>query len=692
MLAQSILWTHAIAALLFGGLTILVWRAREPFMPRRTFSIALAATALWGLAVAGIGPTDLATNIAETIRNLAWLAFMVEMHRRADGAYSLAAIGTVYGVVILVEIAALITYTIAVGMQGLVAANIVHAHLLLRMLAAVAALVLLQSAYGIRKATIGTGAKWIIVALAAIWMIDLLVFSAVYLIGVWHGWEAIIRGAVVLLAAGIITYGVHQKSDWQVSVSRAVAYRSLSLVAVGLYFAFLAFATTTIAAIGGDRSRILQTAFVLGSTVAILTLIANSWLRAWIKVKLTKHLFRHRYDYRSEWIRFTDTLGAPEGGPALDERLIKALADLTDSPGGLLLVAHPDGLSAGASWNWDTSKIPVNSDPKLAELLNNTGRIVELDAIRADLTRPRALQPETEADALPSWMVELTNAWVLVPLPHQGKLAGAILLDRPLVNRPLDWEDFDLLKVAGRQVASHLAEFRAQEALAEAQRFDEFNRRFAFILHDIKNLVSQLTLTARNAERHADNPEFRQDMIATLKDSAERMNALLARLSQIHRGRADCPKVCALIPLIRRVIAANRGQHSVKLSGLRSASAVADPAGLEQLLAHLIQNAIDASPGGEAIIVAVEQDAQNVIIEVRDQGVGMSPTFVRDKLFKPFVSSKPGGFGIGAFEAQQLATAMNARLEVSSREGIGTTFRIVMKAVVAKERLVEKAA
>ena len=56
-----------------------------------------------------------------------------------------------------------------------------------------------------------------------------------------------------------------------------------------------------------------------------------------------------------------------------------------------------------------------------------------------------------------------------------------------------------------------------QEALANAQRFEEFNRRFAFILHDIKNLVSQLSLLARNAERHADNPEFRADMVATLQ-------------------------------------------------------------------------------------------------------------------------------------------------------------------------------
>ncbi len=103
-----------------------------------------------------------------------------------------------------------------------------------------------------------------------------------------------------------------------------------------------------------------------------------------------------------------------------------------------------------------------------------------------------------------------------MPLIHGERLFGLILLASPEYRRVLDWEDFDLLRTAGRQAASSLAEAHGQEALSNAQRFEEFNRRFAFILHDIKNLVSQLSLLSRNAERHADNPEFRADMVATL--------------------------------------------------------------------------------------------------------------------------------------------------------------------------------
>src|SRR3546814_7799482 len=143
-------------------------------------------------------------------------------------------------------------------------------------------------------------------------------------------------------------------------------------------------------------------------------------------------------------------------------------------------------------------------------------------------------------------MIEENRAWALVPLIHFGRLAGAGLLARPLVGRELDWEDLDMRRVVGRQVAIYISEAQGQVALSEAQRFEEFNRRFAFIMHDIKNLLGQLSLVARNARRHANNPEFRADMIATLEESVGKMNDMLARLSQHNRARYEEPRAVAL--------------------------------------------------------------------------------------------------------------------------------------------------
>ncbi|HEX4801549.1 MAG TPA: ATP-binding protein, partial [Sphingomicrobium sp.] len=244
---------------------------------------------------------------------------------------------------------------------------------------------------------------------------------------------------------------------------------------------------------------------------------------------------------------------------------------------------------------------------------------------------------------------------------------------------PLDWEDFDLLRTAGNQAASSLAEAMSQEALANAQRFEEFNRRFAFILHDIKNLVSQLSLVARNAERHADNPEFRADMVATLQASVGKMNDLLARLAPHSGSRVQRIEAQSLRPILADAIATKRRDREVQLLGDASLSAMVDAGALEQAVGHLLQNALDAS-SATPVTVRVDGDERTVTVSISDKGVGMDGDFIRNRLFQPFASTKAGGFGIGAFEARSLITAMAGRLGVDSRPGQGTTFTITLPA------------
>jgi putative PEP-CTERM system histidine kinase len=277
-------------------------------------------------------------------------------------------------------------------------------------------------------------------------------------------------------------------------------------------------------------------------------------------------------------------------------------------------------------------------------------------------------------------MLDDPAAWIAVPLVHQEKAVGLVLLGAPDYRRPLDWEDFDLLRTAGRQAASSLAEAQGQRALSNAQRFEEFNRRFAFILHDIKNLVSQLSLLSRNAERHADNAEFRADMIATLKSSIGKMNDLLARLSPQAASRSQKVQPQPLRDIIAAAVAARQAQHEVRLVGDSGEWAAIDAPALEQALSHLLQNAIEASPAHEPVTVRVDRIGNEVAIAICDNGQGMDPDFVRSRLFQPFASTKESGFGIGAFEAQTLVTAMGGRLSVESRPGKGSQFTIHLAA------------
>ncbi len=678
MLATLILWGHALAALLFGALGLWALRSDGTAMPRVPLVAALALTALWALAVSGIGESDLVTQIAAAARNLAWFGFMVALYRSGAVERPPVAISTVFGVVAVVIVMAATLDALTSAASDL-PRPVLDAALLLKMLATVAALLLVQGLHSALAPRQSHAVRPVILALGAMWLVDINLLAVAWLVEAWPLQLVAVRGFAMALIAMAIAAGLQHRGERPVQMSRTVIYQALTLVAIGVYVALLAAATSALAAIGGPNARLLQTAFVFGSTAAILTLVSSSWLRAWIKVKLAKHFFRHRYDYRAEWMRFTETLGEPDGAATLDERIVKALADLTDSPAGVLLLPQGDSLTVGAGWNVARVDLPAAY-----------GESWQLD--RVDPALVIELDTGAGADAVPPSIRAWDQAWVVVPLPHQQRLAGAIVLARPPVPRALDWEDFDLLKAAGRQVASHIAEERAQEALAEAERFDEFNRRFAFIMHDIKNLVSQLTLVARNAERHADNPEFRADMVATLQDSSGRMNDLLARLSQHHRARTDPPVAMPLTPLLRRLARSREASHPVEVVSKGDPIAIADPARLETLLGHLVQNAIEASEPDARVTLAIAELGDAVAIDVIDRGCGMSPAFIREKLFRPFVSSKPGGFGIGAFEARKLAEEMGGRLDVSSAEGRGSRFRVTLRAARADTNALGNAA
>ncbi|HVF93049.1 MAG TPA: XrtA/PEP-CTERM system histidine kinase PrsK [Sphingomonas sp.] len=676
MSATLIVWGHALAALLFGVLAVRQLRNPQRGWPQKTFVIALGVSALWALAVAGIDPRDVTARVAGSLRNIAWLAFMLALVKRdrAGGASLIA----VYVVVMLLAVAgAGVAVVETMPLRGQLATALADTRLLLRMLGAVAALLLVRHLHGIA----GPAARgWIrptVLALATMWTLEVVLFTAAYAGDLWVGPLFVLRGFGMAGVALVFALAAQRGGDWSLAVSRTVAMRSLSIVGLALYALVTMLLISVAGQVGGAYGRIFQAAAVFGTTAALLTLVSTPWLRAWAKVKVAKHLFRHRYDYRAEWQRFTETLGTPgEGAAPLAERIVKAVADLTDSPAGLLLVADAGALEPGAGWNWPVQPT-IDRDLRLAQHLAATARIVELDTLR--------LAPsEGEAASVPNWILDRSEAWAIVPLLHGANLVGAILLARPPIDRALDWEDLDLLRVAGRQAASYLAEDRAHAKLADAARFDEFNRRFAFILHDIKNLVSGLTLVARNAERHADNPEFRADMIATLQDSATRMNALLARLSQHHQPLTEATQAIDVAALALRAASARGAGDAVEIHG--SALVFGQPARLEQVLGHLIQNGVEAGRAGDIVLVEIGSEAGRVTIDVVDRGCGMSPAFVRDQLFRPFASSKPAGFGIGAYEARQLVETMGGSIGVDSCEGEGTRFRIVLPAAAAMEK------
>jgi putative PEP-CTERM system histidine kinase len=309
--------------------------------------------------------------------------------------------------------------------------------------------------------------------------------------------------------------------------------------------------------------------------------------------------------------------------------------------------------------------------------LGRTGWVVEVPAARLD--------PMSQGGfGLPSWIDALGSPWLIVPLLVGEDLTGFVVLEAPRVKMEVNWEVRDLLKTAGRQAASYLAMQRATEALLEARKFDAFNRMSAFVVHDLKNLVAQMQLMLRNAHRHHANPEFQRDMLDTVENVVGRMNQLM---QQLRSGETpvERPRPVDLSTLVRRVqsvrAAGHAGHAGLRIEAVPDVLANGHEDRLERVIGHLVQNGLDAAGDTAQVTVRVFRDAGHAVVEVTDNGVGMTAEFVRDQLFRPFQSSKTSGMGIGAYESQQYVTSLGGRIEVHSEPGVGTRVRVLLPAL-----------
>jgi putative PEP-CTERM system histidine kinase len=641
----------------------------------RVMSAAVALSSMWAISVLAFGLTAVPGDLLFSFANLAWLWVLYSLFAQDGRHASLGPIRPVVLVLSFVEFLQIAIILMAAGVDEVRAAELLlRVGVSLRLLFCAGALVLVHNLYVGASSPNRVGLRWPTAALGLLWLYELNYNTILYLGGDVPLLLAALRGCVPLAMVCLLTLGAMSKNGHQAfRPSRSFAFQSFSLLLIGGYFMVMIVAFQGLTAIDGDFVRLAQLAFIAVASALALVVLPSRRMRGWLRVTATKHLFQHRYDYREEWLRFTRTMGraGPEALP-LRERVVQAVADVTDSPAGMLLIPGEDGgLALGARWQWEGSPVPARAmNDAGARFFADAEYILDLDHWR------RGTDESVPPAAVPEWLANEEHAWALVPLLHYERLLGIVVLARPPHARTLDWEDFDLLRVIGRQLASYLAEQSSHDALGEALRFDEFNRRIAFVMHDIKNLASQLSLLARNAERHADKPEFRADMLVTLRNSADKLNALLQRLGRYGAQAGEPSQSIAVRPLLRGIAERYRLQHPVLVNEGADCNVSARPEALEQALVHLVQNAVDATDSDVPVILEARREDSEVAIEVLDSGAGMTPEFVRTRLFKPFHSSKPGGFGIGAFEARETIRAMGGRLDVESHEGLGTRFTI----------------
>ncbi len=645
----------------------------------RLFAAGCLATALWAGTVAAIKlvPLDLLGGPLDVVRAAVWCGFALHLYLRAvRGRQQRSQVFLMLGLIAVLAVAVIVV--LSRGSPG-AAATLWYAEVVARLGVAVCSVLVIENLY----LNTPEDARWHInlpcIALGALAIYDIaisadaLLFRRVSII-LFDG-RAI---ATAIVAPLLAVAAARNRSSWGVDihVSRTAVFHSATLVASGIFLLGLVIAGETFRYIGGTAwGGVAEISLIFAGLVTVTVLLTSRSTRSRLRGLLVDHFFSHRYDYRREWMRCIATLSTPDEYVALHTRVIRALAEVVDSPGGVLFLRERGDVAFqwAGSWNMPAAAAPIVPEHPLGEAFRDGAWIVEVEPFATGLA----------------------NAWLAVPLNHNGRQTGLIVLARPRAEFKLDREVFDLLRVIGRQVATYVAEQRATERLIEARQLHEYGKRFAFVAHDIKNVSSQLSLLLSNAETHLANPEFQRDMLATIRAAVQKIGGLIRRLTvpEVEPGQM------VLMPgeRLEAIVASSRRLRgaAIELSDDGAAAGVGMAASaFDAVITHLLDNAIEASrvtaaasrAGLEPVRIVLWHEAGRALIDIIDAGPGMTPEFVRDELFRPFRTSKAGGSGIGAYQARELVRGAGGDLIVLSRPGEGTTMRLILPLAEAVKR------
>jgi len=683
MLTSITAYSYGIAAVAFFMLIVLLltsWRAR-------TFGTALTVacvmSAFWAASItyqaaSGVS-VPLLTDILEILRNAGWTIFLLMLLGPFQQTNSLPpfkfklkpyVVGIIafYCLFLLVNIYFYWTLESLQGKTGFMP-DIVG-----RVVMAVTGMLLVEQLYRNTPAKGRWGIKFACLGIGGMFVYDFYLYSEAMLfrqvnMEIWNA-----RGAVNALIVPLVAVSAARNPQWSlgISVSRRILFHSATLLGTALYLLAMSAAGYYLRFFGGNWGAVMQVTFLFGAVALLVGILFSGVFRSWLKVFISKHFYNYNYDYREEWLGFTRTLSGHGHGHGLGERTIQAVAALVESPGGALFISRESGnCEPAAHWNMS---LPNESEPangSLCQFLESKQWLIDLQEYESNPEKYGAI-------FIPQWLREVSKGWLIVPLILLGKLFGFMVLMQPRSKVKLNWEVIDLLKIAGSQAASYLAQQESANALMVARQFESFNRMSTFIVHDLKNLVSQLSLLLSNAEKHKHNPEFQKDMLDTLDYSVQKMKLLLHKLS---RGSSiESPSSLLIDKLLRHTLALKSAfEPKPELEVLvPDLMVVANWDRLERVIGHIIQNAVEATPKDGKVTIRISKLDAFVVVEIKDTGHGMSEEFIHERLFKPFETTKSAGMGIGMFESREYIHELGGRIEVSSCPAAGTTFQVLL--------------
>ncbi len=618
----------------------------------------------------------------ETLRNLAWyiylLALLNGMSVNDNRHIFLSLFKSGYSAVLITGSLIIFLIEINPGLQFKVNQLLgIDFRLMAHVSFAIIGLILIEQLYRNAISEQRWAIKFICLGLGGIFIFDFIIYSKSLLFSgidylLWNA-RGIVNALVVpLLAISVVRL---QGETRNYTISRKVIFHTSALVGTGMYLIVMSLAGFYIKKYGGSWGDIAQILFIFLAILVLLILMFSGALRARLKVYFNKHFVNYRYDYREEWIKLSKTLAELKSFNELSRFMIKTLADLVDSSCGGLWVKNDNGdyyLAENYNLNLDADWDLIQAENPAVRFLQNKQWVIDFYEYQDN---PEIYQQADFSD----WLEKAKNTWLMIPILQQNQLKAFVVLTKPRAPRQLNWEDHDLLRTVGLQLANAFVLNQASEELSTARQFEAYSRLSAFVIHDLKNLVAQVSLIVKNAEKHKHNPEFIDDAIDTLENVVNKMQNLVNQLRQ--RNVQDSRSIFDMVKVIQDIVKQQSAHKPTPdfRTELTECCINGEQEKISAILGHLIQNAQDATDDDGSIIISLEETGSSAIIKITDTGIGMNEKFIAERLFKPFDTTKGNaGMGIGVYEARSYILKHSGYIHVDSELGKGTTFTITL--------------
>ena len=482
----------------------------------------------------------------------------------------------------------------------------------------------------------------------------------------------------LLVGCALLGVGYFRSGFREVDVypSRAVLHTSITVLLVGGYLFVIGVLAQIVARYGGATSFQLQAFLVLVAIALLAVLLLSEKIRQRIKRFVSRHFRRPQYDFRIIWTRFTRSTSS-------------AIDDATLCAASAKLISDTFNVLSVGVWLFDEEKCKLKLEASTSHPRNAmSDDAIESPAIDPSLTRMRrAFDLEKVKDDWGETLRQISKTQfseggnrVGVPLLAGDHYLGLIILADRVNGVPYTVEELELLECIGDQVASSLLNLRLAEEIMLGKELEAFQTISAFFVHDLKNAASTLKLTLQNLPVHFDDPEFRQDTLRSIGATTNRINQIIERLGTLGSKLELRPSAVDLKLLVEQAI-----EHVNGVPGIEFAKEfeplpkfMADSEQLRSVVTNLLLNARDAV--GESGRIEVKIGAQDgwAALSVSDDGCGMTPSFLRDSLFRPFKTTKKKGLGIGMFQSKIIIEAHHGRIRVKSDLGKGTTFQVLL--------------